>query len=350
MNTSTQLAAGAPASATSATADPRPVRKGIDPMALFERYGLLMLFALAVVVFSALQPDTFASMANWRSIAISQSVLAVAALALIVPLIGGRFDVSVGAVIGVCSIATAAAMSHFDLPLGLAVLGGVGLGALIGLANGVLVAYCGVNSIIGTLGVSTIIGGTVQWYTGGIPISAGLSPCLTDLSVQRPFGIPAMFLLMAAISAATWYVLNQTPFGRYLQAVGSNLRAARLTGLPVNRIVMLSFAGSGLLSGVAGVLQVAALGNGNPQVGGINFILPALAAVFLGATTWRPGRYNVPGTILSLFFLGTMVSGLVLLGARPYITAIFNGAAVVIAIALAAQFRRRRTGVLEIGE
>jgi ribose transport system permease protein len=322
----------------------------IEPLDLVERFGLLFLFAVVIVVFSVREPETFATPANWRSIAISQSVLAVAALAFIFPLIGGRFDVSVGSILGLCSIVTAAAMGKHELSLVLAILIGVGVGALIGLFNGILVAYLGVNSIIGTLGVATVLGGLVLAYTEGIPISEGLSPTLTDLSVKTWFGIPVLFVIMILISIATWFVLTQTPYGRYLAAVGSNLTSARLTGMPVNQIVMLSFVASGLLAGVAGVLQIAAQGNGNPQVGGIAFVLPALAAVFLGATTWRPGTFNVFGTILALFFLGATVSGLALSGTQPWVTDVFNGAAVVIAIAFTAQFRRRRTGSLEVGE
>ena len=319
-------------------------------LGLLERFGVLIILGSAIIVFSLLRPDTFATATNWRAIATSQSVLAVAAMALIVPLIGGRFDVSVGGVIGITSIATAAAMSRYDLPLVLAMFIGTGMGACIGFVNGFLVSRLGVNSIICTLGVATVLGGLVSWYTNGVPISSGLSTTLTDLSATRFAGVPLLFIVMIVICVLTWYLLTQTPFGRYLTAVGSNLPAARLTGVGVNRIVLLSFMISGTLAGVAGVLQIAALGNGNPQIGGLGFILPALAAVFLGATTWRPGRYNVPGTLLSLFFLGTMVSGLVLLGARPWITSVFNGTAVVVAIVLSAQFRRQRTGSMEIGD
>ena len=105
-----------------------------------------------------------------------------------------------------------------------------------------------------------------------------------------------------------------------------------------------------MLAGVAGILQIAAQGAADPQVGGITFILPAIAAAFLGATTWRPGRFNVPGTLIALLFLGTTVSGLALVGTEPWVTDVFNGAAIIVAIGLSAQFRRRRTGELEIGD
>jgi ribose transport system permease protein len=320
-----------------------------DPLTLLERFGLLMLFAALVALFSLLRPDTFATTANWQTIATSQSVLAVAALALIVPLISGRFDVSVGAILGLCSIACTAAMSKHGFALVPAIAIALAIGALLGAVNGIIVAYLGVNSIIATLGTSTIMGGLVSAYTNGIPISSGLSTQLTDFSAKMVLGVPALFVVMLAFAVVVWFLLTQTPYGRNLAAIGSNLRAAVLTGVDVQRKVMWSFVLSGLLAGVAGVLQVGATGSGDPSVGGINFIVPALAAVFLGATTWHPGKYNVPGTILGLFFVGTAVSGLALLGVRPWVTDVFNGSAVVIAIIVSAQFRRRRTGASEVG-
>ena len=212
-----------------------------------------------------------------------------------------------------------------------------------------LVAYLGVNSIIATLGVGIILNGLVQAYTEGIPVSSGLSPALTGLSADLLLGIPVLFLIMLVIGAATSVLLNHTTFGRYMVATGANEVAARLNGMPTRRILLGSFVVGGLLAGSAGVLQVAAQGNGNPQVGGIPFILPALAAVFLGATTLKPGTYNVGGTILGLFFIGIAVSGLALHGAQPWVTDVFNGAAVVVAVTLSAQFRRRRTGASELG-
>lgn len=315
----------------------------------FERSGLILLLLLVIVVFAILRPNTFATYANFRSIATVQPVMAVTAIALIVPLIGGRFDVSVGATLGLSAIVTASAMSHFQLPLVAAIALGVLSGALIGAINGTIVAYLGVNSIIGTLGIATILGGVVTGYTNGIPISSGLSPILTDISIQSVLGVPVLFILMAVIAVAVWFVLTQTPYGRNLAAVGANADSARLAGIRSKRVVMQSFVIAGALAGIAGVLQIGAQGNAGPQLVGITFILPALAAAFLGATTWQPGRFTVQGTIIGIFFLGTTISGLSLVGIQPWITDVFNGAAVVLAIALSAQLRRRRTGSLDIG-
>lgn len=309
---------------------------------VLERYGLVVLFVLVLVYF-AVTTDPFATQANFRAIVGNNSVLAIAALAAIIPLVGGQFDLSVGSVLGITSIAAAAALSRFDLPVPAAMLVGVGLGALIGFANGLLIAKVGVNAFITTLGSATVIGGIVQWYTGGQSIVTGIPASLTNLGSGTWFGLPRTLFFLVAVALVVFYVLSYTPYGRYLHSVGSSPQSARLTGLPVPRIVMLSFVLSGTLAGVAGVLQVARSGLANPQIGP-NFVLPALAAAFLGATTIRPGRYNVPGTVLAVFFLAATVSGLTLSGVEPWVEPAFNGTALIIAVAMSTVIARHRGG------
>lgn len=315
-----------------------------------ERFGLEILFVGLIVTFAVLVPETFPTYANARLIVTGQSAVAVAALALLFPLTAGRFDISVGGIVGMSAIATAAAMANYGLGLPVAVAIGVGSGVLIGCVNGFLVAFLGIDSIICTIGTATILGGLIAAYTKGIPISTGLSPTLTDLGITSIAGVPALFVIMLVIALACGLILRQSVYGRDLRAVGSNESAALLIGLNVRSLVMCSFVISGTLGGIAGVLYVAGYGNASPEVGGLQFLLPALAAVFLGATTLFPGVYNVPGTIVALFFVATAVSGLTLLGVDSWITDVFNGAAVIVAVGLAAMLRRRRTGSAVLGE
>lgn len=314
-----------------------------------ERFGLLAIFAIVVLVFSLLRPDTFATTSNWQGIATTESVLALSALALMPALLCGRFDVSVGGNMVITSIACGAMISKYSVPTLLAILLALALGALIGLLNGVLVAYLGVNSIIGTLAMSILLGGLVNGYTSGQPISSGIPGMFTNLGADTVADIPTMFIIVVAIAIITWALFNQTPFGRRVSAIGSNINAARLSGVPVRRVIALSFMVGGLLAGASGVLIIGQLGSANPTVGSLNDILPALAAVFLGATTWRPGQYTVLGTLIALFFVGTTLSGLALLGVQPWFTDVFDGAAVVISIAISAQLRRHLKGVVTIG-
>ncbi|MGD2100988.1 MAG: ABC transporter permease [Acidimicrobiia bacterium] len=325
--------------------EPRPVSRALE---VGERYGLLVVLIVAAVGFWLATPDTFGSAANLRAILQNQTVNGVVALALLVPLVAKRFDISVGAIAGLAGMVAASVMSNGGSLL-VGVTAAVAASAVIGLINGLLVARLGVNSLIATIGTATVISGIVQAYTKGVPITSGISPLLTGLNSQRVLGIPTLFLLMGVIALAVWYFLRQTPFGRELEAVGSNSDSARLVGIPVVRVIWSSFLLSAVLAAIGGLMLLARQGSAIPTTGGIQTILPALAAVFLGATSIRPGFYNVLGTLLGLYLVGVTVSGLTLLGAQSWVEPVFNGSIIVIAVSLSTYIGRRRTGVVEVG-
>jgi ribose transport system permease protein len=303
----------------------------------------VFLFGAIVIVFTLRLPDSFPTLLNFRNIVGNQSVLAIVSIAAILPLIAGQFDLSIGSVLGLTSIATASALSRFSAPLWVAAAIGIGLGAAVGAFNGIAVAKLGVNALITTLGVATIITGLISWYTNGLSILTGIPPVLTDLGSGVWLGLPRTLYGLALVAVFAWYLLEHTPYGRYLHAVGSNPNAARLVGLDVDRVVILSFTIAGALIGFGGVLQVARQGGGNPQTGNF-FLMPALSASFLGATTIHPGRFNVPGTIVAVFFLATTVSGLSLSGVDTWVESVFNGTALAVAVGLSTVLGRRRAG------
>jgi ribose transport system permease protein len=313
-----------------------------DWLGLGERFGLLGLFALLVLVFSMTDSGTFATAANWRIIAASQAVAAVIAFALMIPLITGNFDLSVGAVAIGCSVLGAKLMATDGWSL-LPVVGvtiAVGLG--IGLLNGLLVTRGGVNSLIATLGTATIIGGIVQWYSKNLSISEGISPTLTDFGSLNVLGVPRLAVLAVIIALVVAYVQTQTPFGRRLTAIGSSAPSARLVGVQVEKLTLLTFVIAGGLGALAGLMLLAEQASSNPGQNGIGILLPALAAVYLGASTFFPGQFNVPGTVLGLMLVAVMVSGLVLSGAQPWVEPVAQGAALIAAVSASAAFRRRR--------
>jgi ribose transport system permease protein len=266
------------------------------------------------------------------------------AFAAMLPLICGHLDISVGANAVFCSILTAAAMSRYSIPMMGAVALGIGAGALVGAINGALVARAQLNAIVATLGSATVLGGIVLGYTDGIAITTGISSRLTDVGIDRIAGIPVLVIVTAVIALAIWYWLEQTPFGRRLAAIGSNSSAASLVGIRVERLILVSFIGAGALAGIAGVLLVARQGTGNPSTGPFDVYVPAITAVFLGATAFRPGAYNVAGTVLGLYFLAAIVSGLTLMGVEPYVSALFQGTSLIAAASLTAILRGRSFG------
>jgi ribose transport system permease protein len=307
-----------------------------------EAYALVALLMLVVVFFSFYGPTsaTFPTTANLQAIIGNNSVLAIVALAALIPLVCNEFDLSVGAVAGVSSVFVASALSS-GTPVVVAILIGVGIGLGIGIANALIITRFGVNAVITTLGTATILAGVNQAKTGGLAIVSNIPESVTSFGSGNTISIPRTAFALAVVAIAVTYLLVHTPFGRYAYALGSNPEAARLVGLRTGRTLGLTFVASGALAGAAGVLQVARAGGADPRVGE-SFTLPALAAAFLSAAAIKPGRYNVGGVLVAIFFLAALNSGLNLAGAEPYLTNYVNGGALIVGVGLAAFLGRRR--------
>lgn len=315
-----------------------------------ERYGLVALLVGAIILFSLLpqSASTFATHANLSNILGGEVTLCIVAIAFTLPLMVGQLDLSVASIAGLASVATAAAMSHFGAPLVVAAAVALAIGLLVGMINGYLIAIIGLDSIIVTLAGMTLISGFVQWYTKGLSINTGISSALTDFGSLQWFGIPRISFLLLIVIALSWYLIEKTPFGRYVRMIGSNRSAARLVGLPDRWLIFIVFALTGAFAGLVGVLLTARSGGANP-LEGPGLLLPGLAAVYLGATTIQPGRFNIIGTVVGVFFVAIAVSGLTLCGVPPFVEQLFNGGALLAAVGLSRSLGRARGSGVSIG-
>jgi len=316
-------------------------------MILVEKYALVGLFVVMMLFFTfwSKTSHTFPTRANIKNVLGNQAVIGILAMAIIIPLVCGEFDFSVGSVAGLSQVLCAGFMSRLGAPWPVAVGLAILIGAAIGLSNGNTVARVGVNSLIVTLGIATVLVGVVEWYTKGLSIINRISPSLVHLGTGDWLGIPRTVYYLALVAALVYYMLEHTPYGRYLHSIGSNSDAARLVGLRVERLVLISFVLSGALAGLAGVMLVARNGGASPQLGTVSDTLQALSAAFLGATAIKPGRFNVLGTIVAIFFLAFSVTGLSLAGVANWINDVFNGAALFVAVLISTIIGRRRAGV-----
>ena len=315
-----------------------------SPLALLERFALPILL-LVIIGFFALNPASsklFFSPANVSVVLGNQAVITLVAVAVLFPLVAGHFDFSVGGLAVLSSVVTAAAMAEYSLPIPLACLLGVASGAVIGTVNGILVARFGMNAFVSTLGMATLLGGLIQWYTGGMAI-IGVARSFTAFGSGTWLGLPSVVFVVIVLLLMAWYLLTNTPYGRSLYAIGSNARAAELVGLPKNRYTLLAFTISGTLAGMAGVILAARTGGANAD-NGTYLLFPALAAVFLGATAIQPGRFNIVGTVVGVLFVAVSVSGLILSGAANWVDQVFNGLALLVAVGLSSYLRDRRSG------
>jgi ribose transport system permease protein len=316
-------------------------RTGSTVSRLIANQGLLLLTIALVCVFSIVLPNTFPTLLTAQSILSDRSTIAFLALAEMIVISAGQFDLSIGYGIGLAHILAVGLQVKAGLPWPFAILIVIALGAAVGLINGVLVRFAKIDSFIATLGVGTILYAVSEWYTGGQQISGTLPGAFVALNGAAPLGIPIPAIYVIVIAILLWIAFEYLPIGRYLYAIGSNERAAELIGIPITRYVIGAFVASGVVTAFAGVVLAAKLQVGQSNIGP-EYLLPAFVGALLGSTTVRPGRVNVWGTIVAVLILAIGISGIQQLGASFFIEPLFNGLTLIVAVGLAGYFARRR--------
>jgi ribose transport system permease protein len=306
-------------------------------------WGLLLLIVVLIVVFSILKPDTFPTLFNFQSILSNKSIQVLLALAVMIPMAANNFDLSVGYVVGIAQVLAIGLQVNQGLSWPLAAALILGLGAFVGLINGLLVTRAHIDSFIATLGTGTVLYGLDEWYTGGTQVTGTLEPGFSNLAatIGGVHGIPAPALYVLVVSLALWAVFDYLPLGRYIYVLGANPRAAELNGISAERYVTAAFVAGATLAAFAGVILEAELRVGQSSVGP-EYLLPSFTGALLGATSVKPGRVNVWGTILAVGVLSVTVAGLQQLGAPFFVEQIFNGTMLVVAVGLAVYATRRR--------
>ncbi|WP_200304647.1 ABC transporter permease [Streptomyces adelaidensis] len=308
----------------------------------FGNIGAIWVLLLQIVLFSVWLPDVFPTAATAKQILNSNAGIALAALALVVPLTARVFDLSFAYTMSLSGVTVAYLMVHTGMGLPAAI--GIALLAalLVGVINAIVVVVLGVESLIGTLGTGSIIQALITFVTKDISITDDrLTGSFTSIGQTDVGGIvlPVFYAVLAA--AATWYVLEHTATGRRLYAAGFNADAARLAGVRVERLRFLSLIASSLIAGFAGIVLASNLGSGSPTAG-TPYLLPAFAAVFLGATQFKHGRFNAWGTLTAVLMLGTGLTGLALGSAPPWASNMFTGVVLIAALASSGVQRRTR--------
>ncbi|HTP58134.1 MAG TPA: ABC transporter permease [Spirochaetia bacterium] len=322
-----------------------PVRRqkaaGARGGALVQRFGLVVAWLVIIAAFGILRPTTFLTIANLSTVLGSQAVIAVLTLALLIPLTSGDMDLSIAFTLTLSSMLVAQLNVQFHWPILAAILVAILVGAAIGTINGAVATGMGIDPFIVTLGTGTFVGGIVLWISASNTVS-GVSPALVRLVVADHFlGIPLEFYYSVALYALVWYVFEYTRPGRLLLIVGRGRSVAHLSGIHVPAVRMAGFMASGALSAAAGVLYVGTTGAADPT-SGTQFLLPAFAGAFLGATVIVPGKFNPWGSLIAVYFLVTGITGLQMLGAEGFVQDLFYGGALVLAVSLSHVVRRRR--------
>ncbi|ANL74579.1 sugar ABC transporter permease protein (plasmid) [Rhizobium phaseoli] len=310
-------------------------------------YGLVILTAGLIVLFSILLPDTFPTVLNVRSIVSDKAIIALLSLAAMIPMASGRIDLTVGYGIVLWHILAISLQTAYGLPWPVAVLIVLALGVLTGFINGLLVEVAKIDSFIATLGTGTVLYALALWHTGGRQVVGVLPDGFYALNGTMLFGLPITGFYVLLIAICMWIVLEYLPIGRYLYAIGANPKAAALNGIPVRKFVIGAFVTSGLLAALTAVLLASKLRIGQASVG-LEYLLPALVGAFLGSTTIKPGRVNVWGTLIGVIILAVGISGIQQFGGSFFVEPLFNGVTLLIAIGIAGYAQRKRGAVRRI--
>jgi ribose transport system permease protein len=336
----TPVASG-PAETSSAFA---ALRSAVSRGLAVHRLSGVYLLAALVVAFLLWEPSTFGTSSNARVVLGGQAITGVIAFAACISLISGVFDLSIGANMSLAISVVAQLQADFHVNPLLAIVLTLLLGAVIGGANAIAVVGFGMDPVIATLAMSSVLAAAAYWVASGQTILQGISPNFIKFGTSEPGGVPVTVIIMLITGLVLWYVLEQTVLGRYLYAAGANPEATRLAGVNVRRLRVGTLIVSGILASAAGVLLTMQLGAAAFDAG-TPYLLPAYAAAFLGSTQIWPGRFSIPGTIVAMYLVGVAVNGLQLrFPASPWISDLVEGVTLLIAVGLAVVTLRRRPG------
>jgi ribose transport system permease protein len=320
---------------TQAHADPpRASRRNFGSV---RELTLLIIIIAVVAAMSVLSPFFF-SMANFRAISIGLVPTAVIAVGMTLLLISGGFDLSVGAVLALCSTLTAFFLVESG-SIALAVAGGLLGGVAVGLVNGLIVTQFQVNPLVATLGTMSVARGAALVLTEGFSIS-NLPPAFGRIGQSSLAGVPTMVWIMLAIVLIGDLALRHSVFLRQVYFIGGNENAARLSGLPVDRVRIVAYVLTGLLAAIAGVLLSSRLMSGMPTAGNA-LELQVLAACVIGGASLRGGEGSVLGAFLGVIFVALINNAMTMLSVSIYWQMIVIGAVLVAAVALDMLVRRR---------
>jgi ribose transport system permease protein len=306
------------------------------------RFGLLGAWAALIVGFGIAAPDTFFSTTNFESIFSTGAIFVILTLGVLPSLTAGELDLSIGGVLGLSMMMTAYSNVNLHLPLGVAVLIALAVGVGVGLTNALLIVGLGIDSLIVTLGMGTLLAGLAYAITAQ-PIF-GVSSTLIDIASHPIFGLQPTVFYAIALTLIMGYVARYTAVGQFMLFAGAGRTVARLSGVRVNAVRVATLVAGSLVAAAAGVLAAGTAGAADPTAGP-TYLLPAFAAAFLGSTAITPGRFNAIGTFCAVYFLQTGVAGLGLVGWSGWVDQVFYGGSLIVAVAMPRLIGARVAGV-----
>jgi len=304
---------------------------------LVSRYALVVIFVLTVTII-ALSVPNFASWSNLANLLQRNSIIGIVACGMLLVIIVGGFDLSVGAVGAMASVIAAYLIVHVSIPVGLA--SALIMGLVVGLAIGLCIAKIGINPFVATLGAQVLVTGALFVATSAQPIY-GVPESFTTLGLGRIGPIPIPTICFAFIALITWVLLRFTTFGHHIYAVGGNKAAARIAGIHVDRVTIITYGIGSLFAAIAGVILLGQTGIGQPGAA-VDWPLAAIAAVVVGGVPLSGGVGHIGSAVLGTLLLGVIANALNLLGISPYWQPAVTGIVILVAVGLDSYQRKRQ--------
>ncbi|MCP4166428.1 MAG: ABC transporter permease [Chloroflexi bacterium] len=296
---------------------------------LREGAGLVVMYLVILVAMSLLSPY-FLTTRNFINLLLASSTMGIIAMFTTMLMVGGGLDLSVGSTVALVGVI----ISHSQYTLGIwgAVAVGLIAAIIIGITNGVLVTRVGINALITTLGMFSVVRGLAFVFSGGLT-EPMLDPTFGELGRGFVAGIPVPVIVLVIVTIICAIVMKFMRYGRAMYSVGGNATASHLAGLRVQRYQMLAYILSALSAGIAGVLLTSQLGAGAPQAA-TGLEISVIAAVILGGTSLAGGKGTIAGTLIGVLILGTLTNGMILLGVSAYYQQIAQGFVLLLAVGL----------------
>lgn len=302
-------------------------------MQVYGKAGVLIILLLMVIILTVLRPDTFFTYRNLINIVRQVSFYAMVGMGAMVVLVGGDFDLSAGSLIGLVSILTTMPLAaNANLPLIVPFLIAVAAGIVVGVINGVLVAYCGMPAFIATLGMQILLRGLALYISNGRPIN-NLPSGFTFLG-GGSFGIvPVPIIILIILALITWYMMKYTRIGRHIYAIGGNAQAAVVSGVNAKALKVFTFIFAGITAAIAGMVLTARVASGNAS-SGEGYELQAIAGCVIGGVSLNGGVGSVYGVICGVLVIGVLNNGMDLMNVSGYMQQIAQGIIIIAAVLL----------------
>ena len=328
----------------SAVASEQARRSGVVARRV-QAYSILVAWAILILIFTLMLPDTFLTLQNFTAIANSKTATVLLTLGLIFALAAGEFDLSIGAALSLGAAIPAWLYTEYGIPVLIGIAVALLAAALMGSLNALLSVRYNIASLVVTLGTGTAVIGLVAGIVGNSTISIR-GDWWNEVLAHRTLGLYTSFWIVLLIAFIIWYILQHTPIGRHLYFVGQSREVARLAGIRVNAYRYSALITSSTLGALAGAFLLGNTGAVQARIGQF-FILAAFAAAFLGSTAIVPGRFNAWGTVVAVYFIETGITGLQLLGLQAWVSDVFYGTALVVGVLVATLATRLRSRLSE---